>query len=149
MGFFDTRGIVNIEPISEMVKDFDAYQEGCIYLEMMDLSVEDRTALMETPEFLALEAKGLIGKRTIVKLKKEDDLERRETMAAFELARDMADPLWDKLAANRVKERELISRIKAKYKNKAARIAMNTQKDYIKKIKSGGFVSKNDINNRQ
>lgn len=149
MGFFDTRGIVNTEPISEMVKDFDAYQEGCIYLEMMDLSVEDRTALMETPEFLALEAKGLIGKRTIVKLKKEDDLERRETMAAFELARDMADPLWDKLAANRVKERELISRIKAKYKNKAARIAMNTQKDYIKKIKSGGFVSKNDINNRQ
>ena len=149
MGFFDTRGIVNTEPISEMVKDFDAYQEGCIYLEMMDLSVEDRAALMETPEFLALEAKGLIGKRTIVKLKKEDDPERRETMAAFELARDMADPLWDKLAANRVKERELISRIKAKYKNKAARIAMNTQKDYIKKIKSGGFVSKNDINNRQ
>ena len=93
MGFFDTRGIVNTEPISEMVKDFDAYQEGCIYLEMMDLSVEDRAALMETPEFLALEAKGLIGKRTIVKLKKEDDLERRETMAAFELARDMADPL--------------------------------------------------------
>lgn len=149
MGFFDTRGIVNTEPISEMVKDFDAYQEGCIYLEMMDLSVEDRTALMETPEFLALEAKGLIGKRTIVKLKKEDDLERRETMAAFELARDMADPLWDKLAANRVKERELISKIKAKYKNKATIIAMNTQKDYIKKIKSGGFVSKNDINNRQ
>lgn len=149
MGFFDTRGIVNTEPISEMVKDFDAYQEGCIYLEMMDLSVEDRAALMETPEFLALEAKGLIGKRTIVKLKKEDDLERRETMAAFELARDMADPLWDKLAANRVKERELISRIKAKYKNKATIIAMNTQKDYIKKIKSGGFVSKNDINNRQ
>lgn len=149
MGFFDTRGIVNTEPISEMVKDFDAYQEGCIYLEMMDLSVEDRAALMETPEFLALEAKGLIGKRTIVKLKKEDDLERRETMAAFELARDMADPLWDKLAANRVKERELISKIKAKYKNKATIIAMNTQKDYIKKIKSGGFVSKNDINNRQ
>ena len=147
MGFYNNMKTTN-ESADTMLGDFDAYQEGCIYLEMMDLSAEDRRAMVETPEFLALEAQGLIGKRTIVKLKKEDDLERRETMAAFDLARDAADPLWDKLALNRVKERELIGKIKNKYKSKASKIARNSQKDYIKKIKTGGLITKNDINNR-
>lgn len=146
MGFYNTKLQESVD--DAILSDYDAFQEGCIYLEMMDLSAEDRAALMETPEFMALENKGLIGKRTIVKLKKEDDLERRETMAAFELARDMADPLWDKLAANRVKERDLINKIKTKYKGKASRIAKNSQKDYIKKIKTGGLITKDTINNR-
>lgn len=150
MGFMD-RNYVNesAEDLGDF--DYDAFQEGCIFLEAMDLSAEERKALVESPEFVALEAKGLIGKRTIVRLKAADDLERRETMAAFDLARQMGDPLWDKLALNRVKERDLISKIRTKYKAKAQRAAKVGQKQYIKKIRKGGLanlVKKADITER-
>lgn len=134
--------------LTEELHDWDAFQEGCIYLEAMNLSADERRELVESPEFLALEAKGLIGKRTIVKLKASDDLERRETMAAFQLAKEANDPLWDKLSLNRVKERELIGKIQTKYRPRAARVAKVGQKEYIKRIKSGQFVKKDDINNR-
>lgn len=134
--------------LTEELHDWDAFQEGCIYLEAMNLSADERRELVESPEFLALEAKGLIGKRTIVKLKASDDLERRETMAAFQLAKEANDPLWDKLSLNRVKERELIGKIQTKYRPRAARVAKVGQKEYIKRIKSGQFVKKDDIDNR-
>lgn len=138
----------NTQVITEELHDWDAFQEGCIYLEAMNLSADERRELVESPEFLALEAKGLIGKRTIVKLKASDDLERRETMAAFQLAKEANDPLWDKLSLNRVKERELIGKIQTKYRPRAARVAKVGQKEYIKRIKSGQFVKKDDIDNR-
>lgn len=149
MGFMDRQFLgENTKVITEELHDWDAFQEGCIYLEAMDLSATERQELIESPEFLALEAKGLIGKRTIVKLKASDDLERREAMAAFQLAKEADDPLWDKLTLNRVKERELISKIQTKYRPRAARVAKVGQKEYIKRIKSGQFVKKDDINNR-
>lgn len=130
------------------LQDYDTYQEGCIFIECMDLSAEERKELVESPEFVALEAKGLIGRKTIVKLKADDDLTRRETMAAFQLAADRDDPLWSKLTANRVKERDLIGKIRNKYRNKATKIAKQSQKNYIKRIRSGQFVKKADIDNR-
>ena len=114
----------------------------------MNLSAEERRTLVESPEFLALEAKGLIGRKTIVKLKIDDDLTRRETMAAFQLAKEADDPLWNKLALNRVKERDLIGKIRNKYRNKAAKVSKKGQKEYIKRIRSGQFVKKDDIDNR-
>jgi hypothetical protein len=146
MGFMD-RQILG-SSVVEGVQDTNLFDECCIYLEMKDLSKEERQELLESKEFAALEAKGLIGKKTIVKLKKEDDLERRETMMAFQLAKEADDPLWSKLALNRVKERELIGKIQTKYGQRANRAARIAQKDYIKKIKSGQFVKKDDIDNR-
>lgn len=149
MGFMDRQFLrESTGVITEELQDWEAFQEACIYLEAMSLSEEERTELVESPEFLALEAKGLIGKRTIVKLKASDDLERRETMAAFQLAREADDPLWNKLTLNRIKERDLIGRIQTKYRPRAARVAKTGQKDYIKRIKTGQFVKKDDINNR-
>lgn len=149
MGFMDRQFLgESTQVLTEELHDWDAFQEGCIYLEAMNLSADERRELVESPEFLALEAKGLIGKRTIVKLKASDDLERRETMAAFQLAKEANDPLWDKLSLNRVKERELIGKIQTKYRPRAARVAKVGQKEYIKRIKSGQFVKKDDIDNR-
>lgn len=149
MGFMDRQFFKEgTQVITEELRDWEAYEEGCIYLEMMDLSVDERQEMLESAEFLALEAKGLIGKRTIVKLKKEDDLERRETMAAFQLAKEADDPIWDKLAAVRVKERDYILKLQNKYRPRAQRVARSGQKEYIKRIKTGQFVKKADINNR-
>lgn len=149
MGFMDRAFIGESSGVlTEDLQDMDAFQEACIYLEAMDLSAEERKEFVESPEFLALEAKGLIGRRTIVKLKIDDDLSRRETMAAFQLAKEAGDPLWNKLALNRVKERDLIGKITTKYRSKAARVSKKGQRAYIKRIKSGQFVDKKDIDNR-
>lgn len=81
-----------------------------------------------------VEAK-VLGKRTLVRLSKTDDLERRRTMTAMHMAKENKDPLFDQLAKNRVKEKELLSKILAKYGNRAERDAKVAQKEYIKTMK--------------
>lgn len=92
-----------------------------------------------------LVAEGKISKKTIVRLSKKDDISRRKKQIALNLARENNDPLWDKLAQNRVKERELIAKIVAKYGNKSQKLAVQAQKDFLKGahlpasfMKSGG-----------
>lgn len=85
-----------------------------------------------------LVAEGKLHKRTIVRLSKKDDLSKRRKMAALNLARENKDPLWDKLALNRVKERELIEKIMTKYGTKANKVAVQSQKEFLK----GGHLPK-------
>lgn len=80
----------------------------------------------------ALVEANILRRKTIVRLSKADDEERRATLAAFKLAKDAKDPLWDKLVKNRVKEKELIQAIKNKYGNKAERAAKLGQKEFLK-----------------
>ena len=75
---------------------------------------------------------GKLHKKTLVRLSKKDDLTRRQKIIALNLAKENNDPLWDKLALNRVKERELISKIVAKYGNKSQKLAVKSQKDFLK-----------------
>lgn len=79
-----------------------------------------------------LVAEGKLSKKTIVRLSKKDDLSKRKKLAALNLAKENNDPLWDKLAANRVKERELLEKIMTKYGNKANKVAVQSQKDFLK-----------------
>lgn len=78
---------------------------------------------------------GKMAKKTLVRLSKIDDLERRTTMAAMRIAMEKKDPLFDKLAKNRVKEKELLSAIKAKYGHLASKNAKIAQAKYIKTTK--------------
>lgn len=73
----------------------------------------------------------VLGKRTMVRLSKTDDLERRITMVSMQLAKDAGDSLFDKLALNRVKEKELLQKIRTKYGMKAEKEARVAQKEYI------------------
>lgn len=74
----------------------------------------------------------VLRKKTLVRLSKADDLERRLTMAAMQLAKEANDPLWEKLAKNRVKEKELLTAIRKKYGVKAEKLAKVGQKEYVK-----------------
>lgn len=74
---------------------------------------------------------GVMRKKTLVRLSKKDDLERRTTMAAFQMAKEHNDALWSALAKNRIKERELIDKILAKYGAKAEMSAKKGQKSYL------------------
>jgi hypothetical protein len=93
-------------------------------------------AYMESAEVQALvEAKRMV-KKTFVRLNKNDDMTRRAHLASLILARNNKDPLFNKLALNRVKERKLRNAIFTKYKNKAEIIARKSQKQHIKNSKT-------------
>lgn len=77
------------------------------------------------------EARRLV-KKTFVRLNKNDDLQRRSHLACLVLAKAHKDPLWTKLALNRVKERKLRNAIYKKYENKAKMVARKSQQIHIK-----------------
>lgn len=131
MGMFST-GVIT-ESIENVFSDPNAIISQMIEMEVSQLPQE------KIEEFCApggvgetLVAEGKLSKKTIVRLSKKDDLSKRKKMAALNLAKQNNDPLWDKLALNRVKERELIAKIMAKYGNKAQKVAVQSQKDFLK-----------------
>ena len=131
MGMFST-GVIT-ESIENVFSDPNAFISQLIEMEVSQLPQE------KIEEFCApggvgetLVAEGKLAKKTIVRLSKKDDLSKRRKMAALTLAKQNNDPLWEKLALNRVKERELISKIMAKYGNKAQKVAVQSQKEFLK-----------------
>ena len=56
-------------------------------------------------------------------------------MAAMELAKEANDPLFQKLSVIYAKKEEYKNKIIAKYANKAERVALVGQKEYIKRMK--------------
>lgn len=144
MGMFTT-GMIT-ESVEKVFSDPDSIYGQMIEMEVSQLPYE------KIQEFCApggvgetLVSEGKLSKKTIVRLSKKDDLSKRTKMIALNLAKENNDPLWDKLALNRVKEREFISKIMAKYGNKARKLAMESQKNFLKKshlpasfVKAGG-----------
>ena len=136
------------EADSVEIQDIGALREAYIYDELCALSDSQKKAFLESEECAVMEAKKLIGRKTLVRLSKNDDLNRRTTMAAMQLAKEAKDPLWDKLVKNRVKERELLSKIRQKYGNKAQRAAKIGQREHLKGTMGSKFLKKEDISNR-
>ena len=96
-----------------------------------------------------LEAKVLSNKRTLMRLSKESDLERRQVIAAIQMARAKNDPLFAKLVKHKLLFKQDRQKIVAKYGSKASRAAIAGQKEYIKRMKnvnltnsgSGAFIT--------
>lgn len=76
-----------------------------------------------------------MSKKTFVRLNKNDDFTRRAHLASLILARNAKDPLFNKLALNRVKERQLRAAIFKKYETKARNVAKKSQIQHIKAMK--------------
>ena len=89
----------------------------------------------ESAEVKALIENRKMGKKTFVRLGKNDDLTRRSHLAALLIAKEKNDPLFKKLALNRVQERKLRKAIFARYGNKAELVAKRSQKQHIKDMK--------------
>lgn len=131
MGMFNT-GMIT-ESIETAFADPNAIISQMIEMEVSQLpqeKIEEFCAPGGVGETLVQEGK--LHKKTLVRLSKKDDLTRRQKIIALNLAKENNDPLWDKLALNRVKERELISKIVAKYGNKSQKLAVKSQKDFLK-----------------
>ena len=131
MGMFST-GIIE-ESIEKAFADPNAIIGQMIEMEVSQLpqeNIEEFCAPGGVGETLV--AEGKIPKKTIVRLSKKDDLTKRQKMIALNLAKENGDPLWEKLALIRVKDRELIAKIMAKYGNKSQKLAVKAQKDFLK-----------------
>ena len=95
---------------------------------------------------LALLEARKMAKKTFVRLGKDDDLTRRTKLGCLILARENKDPLFDKLAKNRVMERKLRNAIYKRYMNKATRLAKISQKQHIKDMKKIAALPKITLN---
>ena len=101
-----------------------------------------------------VEAKVLSNKRTLVRLSKETDLERRKVIAAIQMARAKHAPLYNKLVKYQLLRKQTRQKIVSKYGSKASRAALKGQKEYIKTMRnvnlsnsgSGAFITQD--NNR-
>lgn len=138
MGIFTPNGSITID------QEFnrDELLESYIYDEISKLSDEKKKEFVNSEAAQAMLEAGLIGKKTLVKLSKSDDLERRMGMAALQLAKDSNDILFDQLTKVRMKEKELLDKINKKYEVKAAKAAKVGQKEYLKGKIPVGFMRK-------
>ena len=96
---------------------------------------EAQKSFMESAEVQALVEARKMSKKTFVRLNKNDDYTRRAHLASLILARTAGDPLFKKLALNRVKERQLRNAIFKKYESKARMVARKSQQQHIKNMK--------------
>lgn len=85
----------------------------------------------------ALVEAGKLRKKTLVRLSKKDDLQRRQTMAELELAKQHKDPNYDKLVKLHIKMKELDQKIHQRWGMKASQIAKQQQRDYLKNAAPG------------
>ena len=79
-----------------------------------------------------LEAKNVISKKNMMRLNKKADETRRTKLIAYQMAKAADDPNWKKLVRYQKLRKECIQKIMDKYGNKAAKIAVKAQKEYIK-----------------
>jgi hypothetical protein len=79
-----------------------------------------------------LEEAGAVGRKAIVRMSKQADLDRRIMLAAMQMAREKGDNDFELLRKNRIKERQLLDRIYKKYNNMVRRDAKKAQQKLIK-----------------
>lgn len=114
------------------IKDQQFLQECMLIDQMERMSDEEYKAYTESDEFKNLLEAGITGRRSIVKMNRQDDLSRRINLAAIQMAREQGDADWEALRRNRVQERRLLDRIYKKYSMRVRRDAIQSQKRLVK-----------------
>ena len=119
------------------------YISECIFDELSGLPDERKQEFINSNEAAQMIEEGLIGKNTLVRLSKTDDLSRRIKLAALQIAEDKEDKLFEKWQYFRSKVKEYEDKIADKYSMKSTRMAKIAQRDYLKNNKiSSAFMRK-------
>ena len=116
----------------EGITDTAAFLEALIVDRVASMSEAERNEYMNTDEFKYLEEAGVVGRKAIVRMSKQADLDRRVMLAAMQMAREKGDNDFELLRKNRIKERQLLDRIYKKYNNMVRRDAKKAQQKLIK-----------------
>lgn len=128
MGMFSTNTIVSEE---NNLKDPNELLGAYIIDEVSMLTDEQKKEFINSEACKSLLEARVLKKKTLVRLSKNDDLTRRTTMAAFQIAKENKWKEWELLVKNRIKERELIAKIVQKAGVKATKAAKLGQKNYL------------------
>lgn len=124
---------INEEAVDgEGIIDHEALLETYLVDLIGQMSDEQRKVYYESEEFQNLLEAGVAGRRAVVRMSKESDLQRRINLASIQMAKEKGDADWDALRRNRVNERRLLDRIYQKYSNAVRRDAQKAQKQLIK-----------------
>ena len=114
------------------IVDHEALLETYLVDLIGQMSDEQRKVYYESDEFQNLLEAGVAGRRSIVRMNKQDDLTRRINLASVQMAKEKGDADWDALRRNRINERRLLDRIYQKYSSKVRRDAIQSQKNLVK-----------------
>ena len=141
----------NIEGIAEGFEDeaLNLVVESFIVDEVCKMDDEDIKAWCESDMCSALIESNILRKSTAMRLSKADDFKRREKIAAYTLARQANDPLYNKMLKSRSLFKMYSNKILAKYGTKANRLAKKSQaayqKDYKKNVEAGKIKGQQKI----
>lgn len=118
----------------ESIQDMAALMEDMLVDCVSGMDDDSRKSFMESAEFQALlqENGGFVGRKTVVRLNKIDDLSRRIQLAAFHKAMEDGDPNYKELKKLQTKRRKLKEKIFAKYGNRVKNDAVKAQRALIK-----------------
>jgi hypothetical protein len=116
----------------EGITDTAAFLEALIVDRVASMNEAERNEYMNSEEFKYLEEAGVVGRKAIVRMSKQADLDRRVMLAAMQMAREKGDNDFELLRKNRIKERQLLDRIYKKYNNMVRRDAKKAQQKLIK-----------------
>ena len=97
-----------------------------------NLSEDDFNAFLESAECQALLEAGKFSKKTIVRMSKADDLERRTSMAALNLAKQADNAAWKEYVKAMKKAHAAKAKMLQQFGSKGARIAKKAQKEFQK-----------------
>ena len=122
----------NYEAEGEGLSDMGSLLEAAIVEQVSMMNDEERHAYLNSEEFQRLEEAGVVGRRSIVRMNKYDDLNRRVHLASLQKAKEQGDADWEMLRKNRIRERQLLNKIYKKYANQVRRDAIKSQKRLIK-----------------
>lgn len=131
---------VQLEPNANMegsfaesgVIDEGAVTENAIVQEVMMMDDASRKAYMESAEFQSLVEAGVIGKKAVVRLSKQADMDRRIHLLCLQMGKENGDADWEALRKNRIMERKLLNKLYKKYGNRVRRQAQMSQKRIVK-----------------
>jgi hypothetical protein len=116
----------------EGISDTAAFLEALIVDRVASMNEAERNEYLNSEEFKYLEEAGVVGRKAIVRMSKQADLDRRVMLAAMQMAREKGDNDFELLRKNRIKERQLLDRIYKKYNNMVRRDAKKAQQKLIK-----------------
>lgn len=111
--------------------DFDALDEACTISFLSRLPDEDLQEFVQSEECEALITEGKLNRKTIMKLNKNNDLTRRQTLAAYQRAKEKNDSNWVKFVKYKTLANKYKRAILEKYGKQSVNIAKKSQRDYV------------------
>lgn len=118
-------GESSITDKNELLEAFFAFQ-------VSSMPQKIRKEYLLSEEVHDLVEAGVVGRRTIVRLNKKDDLARRIKLAAYQKAKEKGDAKWKALVKLQMKKRKLVSDIMRQYSQVVKADAIRSQKNLIR-----------------